>query len=462
MQQEELYRKIFENSQDAIFVIDPERDTIIDCNPQACTMLGYTHKQLLLARVSDIHPEEMAKLLNFARSVITHGRGQTNELTCLTKRGRRIPTEISASSIDVAGRSCLLALVRDVSERKQAEAARRSKEEGCRWLLESAPDAVVIVDGEGCIHLINSEAEQMFGFSRDELIGQTVEVLLPKHIREAHVRLRADYMRNPTTRPMGVAMNITARRKDGSTFPVDIKLSTVETESEFLVTSIIRDITDRKRTEEALKDLAVVEERNRMAREIHDALGHGLLGIIWQLNWAESALGDGTEEASEALKRARALAEESLTEARQSVLNLRAGPLRGRSLREVLAQETEALQDSGTIQASFVVTGEEPDLCTEKGAAALRICQEALTNVRKHSNATKVKVTLAFEGSNMRLKVQDDGVGFDPETACQSNRDLGGVGLTGMRERADLLGGELRVCSEVGKGTIVEATLPLH
>ena len=154
MEQEERYRKIFESSQDAILVIDPERDILIDFNPRACTMLGYSHEQLLLARVSDIHPEEMAKLRNFARSVINHGRGQTNEFTCLTKEGRRIPTEISASSIDIAGRACLLALVRDISGRKHAEARLRSKEEKCRWLLDSAPDAVVIADGEGRIQLI--------------------------------------------------------------------------------------------------------------------------------------------------------------------------------------------------------------------------------------------------------------------------------------------------------------------
>lgn len=107
------------------------------------------------------------------------------------------------------------------------------------------------------------------------------------------------------------------------------------------------------------------------------------------------------------------------------------------------------------------MTGEERDLCTEKGAAVLRIFQEALTNVRKHSNATNVKVTLAFEGSDLRLTVRDDGVGFDLSNARQSNRGQREFGLTSMRERADLLGGQLRMRSEVGKGTVVEATLPL-
>lgn len=319
MKQEERYRRIFESSHDAILIIDPERDTIIDSNPRACTMLGYSHEQLLLARVSDIHPEEMLKLRDFARSVFAQGRGQTSELTCLTKSGLRLPTEISASTIDVAGRTCLIVLVRDVSERKEAEAALRSREAKFRGLLESAPDAIVIVDGEGRIDLVNRQAEEMFGFARDELKGQAVEVLVPEQAREAHVRHRENYMRDPTTRPMGVEMNIDGCRRDGTTFPADIKLSPLKTEGQLLVTSIIRDITDRKRTEEALKNLAMLEERNRLGRDIHDALGHGLAGIIWQLNRAESALGDGTEEASDALKCARTLAEESLTDARRSV-----------------------------------------------------------------------------------------------------------------------------------------------
>jgi PAS domain S-box-containing protein len=120
---EERFRKIFDHSNDAIFVIDPERDEIIDANPMGCSMLGYSRQELLSKPISAIHPEEMPRLLEFGQSVFEKGRGWTNELTCLTKSGKTLPAEISGSVIEIAGRTCLLALVRDITERKRTEAA---------------------------------------------------------------------------------------------------------------------------------------------------------------------------------------------------------------------------------------------------------------------------------------------------------------------------------------------------
>ena len=120
---EELLQKIFDHSNDAIFVIDPERDEIVDVNPRACSLLGYSRAELVSLSVSAIHPKEMPRLLAFSRSVFEHGHGWTDELTCLTKSGIRVPAEISASVAEVAGRRRLIALVRDISDRKRAEEA---------------------------------------------------------------------------------------------------------------------------------------------------------------------------------------------------------------------------------------------------------------------------------------------------------------------------------------------------
>jgi formate hydrogenlyase transcriptional activator len=120
---EERYRKIFEYSNDAILIIDPEADRILDVNPKACSMLGYPREVLLSLPVSAVHPREMPALLAFARSVFEKGSGWTNELTCLTKAGQTLPAEMSASVIDMGGRTCLIALVRDISDRKRLEAA---------------------------------------------------------------------------------------------------------------------------------------------------------------------------------------------------------------------------------------------------------------------------------------------------------------------------------------------------
>ncbi len=120
-QREERFRRIFEHSNDAILVIDPARDEILDVNPKACDMLGYSREELLSLSVSAIHPNDMAKLMNFAQSVFEQGHGWTDELGCITKAGEARPAEISASMVDLHGKLCMVAIVRDITERKKAE-----------------------------------------------------------------------------------------------------------------------------------------------------------------------------------------------------------------------------------------------------------------------------------------------------------------------------------------------------
>ncbi len=125
---QERFRKIFQYSNDAIFIIDAERDIIVDVNPRACSKLEYSRKELLSMPITAIHPKEMPELMAFSKSVLEQGEGWTNELSCLTKSGKTLPTEISASVIEIDGRPCMIALVRDITERKQAEAALRQSE----------------------------------------------------------------------------------------------------------------------------------------------------------------------------------------------------------------------------------------------------------------------------------------------------------------------------------------------
>ena len=119
---EERFRKIFEYSNDAIFIIDPKTDEILDVNAQACTKLGYEREELLSLRVSDIHPGEILLLHAFGESVFEKGYGWTDELSCMTKSGDVLQTEISASVVKISGRDCMISLIRDITERKQAEA----------------------------------------------------------------------------------------------------------------------------------------------------------------------------------------------------------------------------------------------------------------------------------------------------------------------------------------------------
>lgn len=141
-----------------------------------------------------------------------------------------------------------------------------------RGLLESAPDAIVIVDWAGCMMLVNRQAEQIFGYRREDLLGLPVEFLIPERFRAAHVGHRAQYSTAPRTRPMGLGMALYGRRKDGGEFPVEISLSPLETADGFLVISVVRDITDREQVEERLRHTAAaLTERAAQLRALHEA-----------------------------------------------------------------------------------------------------------------------------------------------------------------------------------------------
>lgn len=333
---EQRLSKIYEYSNDAIFVIDPANDAIIDVNRAARKMLEYSREQLLSMPVSSIHPLEMPKLQAFAQTVLEKGHGWTDEITCTTATGQALPTEMSASVVEIEGRACIIAIVRDISER-----------------------------------------------------------------REAHETLH-----------------------------------------------------------QQMRELAVLGERNRIAREIHDTLAQGLTGIIWQVNAAMGISKNGDEKLRQSLERARTLARESLQEARRAVSDLRPGSLENFSLVEALNREVNKVGEED-VQASFNVSGEERVLPSGVEAALLRICQESLTNVLKHASATKVHVTLAFDQTTVQLSVKDNGQGFAPGTDNQKETDQGGFGLANMLERAHLLGGRVDVESAPGSGTQVEAVLPL-
>jgi nitrate/nitrite-specific signal transduction histidine kinase len=216
---------------------------------------------------------------------------------------------------------------------------------------------------------------------------------------------------------------------------------------------------ENARLYEETRQMAVMEERNRMAREIHDTLAQGFSGIILQLEAAEQALSEDTLAAERHLNQARSLARKSLTEARRSVWNLRPQALEQLPLVEAIKQEVDKFSRGIGVSAKFSISGTMHDLPPELEAGLLRICQESLTNVRKHAKATEVEVNLKFDESAVELSVSDDGVGFKPRTSGgEKKRDT--FGLISMRERARGLGGTFEVQSRRGKGTLVKVVIP--
>lgn len=215
---------------------------------------------------------------------------------------------------------------------------------------------------------------------------------------------------------------------------------------------------ERARLYEKRAELAAVEERNRIAREIHDTLAQGLAGIALQLETADAMLEASADPSRVATSVRRALDQTraSLEEARRSVVKLRASPLDGKSLAESLTTLVSGWQEQTGIEA--VVNSErivEP-IPARVELALYGIVREALTNVARHANATRVNVTLSAVAGTARTSIEDDGNGFNPARVPE-----GRFGLIGMSERAKLLGGRLRVESEPAEGTRIEAEVPL-
>jgi signal transduction histidine kinase len=201
---------------------------------------------------------------------------------------------------------------------------------------------------------------------------------------------------------------------------------------------------------------AVMAERNRMARDIHDTLAQGFTGVIVQLEAVEEAMSQNQAvKASGHLNRAGDLARESLREARRSVQALRPQALEEKPLSEALKELIEKMTAGTTVQAEFTLRGQPRELPEEWEANILRIGQEVLTNVLRHARASEFRVLLAFEGSEICLEMRDNGCGFDPRRRHE------GFGLQGMIERAEGMGGQISIQSGEGKGTAISIILPL-
>jgi two-component system NarL family sensor kinase len=216
---------------------------------------------------------------------------------------------------------------------------------------------------------------------------------------------------------------------------------------------------ERARLFERSARLGAVEERNRLAREIHDTLAQNLTATGLQIESAEALLeGDANpERARKALSRALSLNHASLDEARRSVLDLRAAPLEGRSLSEALKTFVERWERETGISARFQAVNRSRPLPPGVETALYRVGQEALNNAARHSGARRATVRLVSTPASVSLLVEDDGQGFDPANVPDDRH-----GLVGMGERVELIGGALRVESRPAGGTRIEATVPLE
>jgi PAS domain S-box-containing protein len=361
-----------------------------------------------------------------------------------------------------------------------------------RRLFESAQDGILLLDAHsGEIVDANPFLENLLGYTHDEVVGRRLWEMGP--FRDV-AAAQAAFEELQSKRYIRYE-DLPLQTKDGRRISVEFVSNVYAVNGDDITQCNIRDITKRRRAEEQLHALhlelenrvqvrtaelaranlalqrevvereraearehrVVVEERTRIAREIHDTLAQGFTGIVIQLEAAEDVLVERPEAARLHVLKARTLARESLAEARRSVWVLRPLALGADDLGYAFLHLVHKLADGTDTPIGFTLRGVLRPLDQDIEHHLLRIGQEALTNALKYASATDIRVTLTCGNDRIELSVEDHGEGFDMTSPVQRR----GLGLRGMQERAHSLGGKLTIISQPGHGTRVEVVVPL-
>lgn len=327
-------------------------------------------------------------------------------------------------------------------------------------VVDASPDGVIVTDARGKIVLANQLACTMFGYvpGTNSLVGHGVDDLLPESLRHVHHGQRGAYATNPRRREMGTGLELLGQRVDGSTFPVEVSLSPVTIGQHSLVIAVIRDVTSRRRADAALHStqarLALVNERERIGRDLHDSVIQRLYGV--GLTLEASLLGD-VEKQHDVAQRVMDEIDATIREIRGVIADLKLSDASGDRFEDRVQKFVDAqarVLDLPIVLHVVGHMGDEPT--TDVTEAVMAVLRECLANAHRHGHAQHAVVDIESGVDGwLRVVVTDDGQGFDPENIVR------GDGLDNLVARANQFGGSCTVSTQVEQGTTIVWQVPL-
>jgi PAS domain S-box-containing protein len=473
---ERMFFTAFRSSPDAVGISAVPEGHFLEVNDSFARLTGYSHEETLgrtpvemnLWKDPGRRAEVMAKLQK-------ESEVRDEEFICVTKSGEARIAQFSGTLIELDGKPCALAIVRDVTARRQGEDALRASEERFRTLVRDFHVGVVLLGPDAKIQFANQVAQQWFGISLEEAKGKNSSQLDVIAIREDGSEI--PFLSRPGPRAIETGRSIQNevmgwRRKDSSDVLWTLGNAVPQFAPDGSVSAVINtftNITERKQAEEALHQLSTRllqlqdEERRRLGRELHDSLAQSVLAVNLNLAQASRSLTSADERSRHALAEARRVLVEMSREIRTLSYLLHPPLLDELGLVSAIKEYAEGFSERSGIKLNLEIQAGFARLPQEAETALFRIVQESLTNIQRHSGTQTAKIHLHGDSASVNLEVIDRGHGMEKK-AIERGNGTGtrlGVGILGMRERMTQLGGRLEIESSPS-GTTVRVSIPLR
>lgn len=335
-------------------------------------------------------------------------------------------------------------------------AASPENEARLRAIINTVVDGIITIDERGIVESINPAAERIFGYKAREVVGQSINRLMPVPFSRQHDGHIQRYLRTGRARIIGIGREVVGLHKDGTTFPLDLAVSEWRQGKRRMFTGVLRDITERKRAEDAIAAVSETERR-RFGSDLHDGLGQQLTGVALLAKALQGKLAREQHSAAADAGEIARLTSETLNEVKRQAHGLYPVELERRGLTTALEELVANHHNRFGVRCTFTAHGAIPAMETTLALQVYRIAQEAVHNSVKHGHAQGISVRLERMESMMSLQVEDDGVGLP------ARRRPTGMGLTIMKHRAAALGGTLEIVTGSRGGTLVRVMwrLPL-
>jgi len=347
----------------------------------------------------------------------------------------------------------------------------RESDERLRAMVDSAMDAIITVDSERRIVVFNPAAQNLFGYSLEEVRGGPLERLLPERFRAAPEGHVAAFSQSDTAARMKQShMEVIGRRADGTEFPVEATIAQATIGGQTLLTAILRDVTDRYRVEHELSELNVQlrdlaaslqavreEERTEIARELHDELGQQLLRLRMDLDWLAGRIKELAPALHKKMVDMKVFIAGTVDALRRVTTRLRPPLFDEIGLAEAARWQLDEFSQHTGIEVQSTIDIDDMELDERTAINVFRILQESLTNVTRHAAATRVNVLLARADEGLAIEISDNGCGTE-----MRDKPARGHGLVGIRERTLMLDGRMEIVSAPGNGFTVRVLIPLR